>query len=75
MKSTMGSFAQVSNPAKLVVKPDYLRVKKVTKTAVLSDVFKSYGVPADKYKEYALLNNLELTDQVPAGKLIKIVAK
>jgi len=75
MKNTMNSFAQVTNPAKLVVKPDYLRIKKVTKTAVLSDVFKSYGVPADKYKEYALLNNMELTSQVPAGKLIKIVAK
>jgi predicted Zn-dependent protease len=75
MKGTMGSFAQVSNPAKLVVKPDYLRVKKVTKAATLSDVFKSLGVPTDKYKEYALLNNLELTDQVPVGKMIKIVAK
>jgi len=75
MKNTMGSFSQITNPAKLVVKPDYLRVKKVTRAGSLNEVFKSLGVPAEKYKDYALLNNMELTDQIPVGKMIKIVAK
>lgn len=75
LKSTMSSFGQVSNPAKLAVKPDCIRIRKVTRAATLADVFKSYAVPADKYKEYALLNNIDLTATVPAGKLIKIVGK
>jgi predicted Zn-dependent protease len=75
MKATMNSFSQVTNPAKLVVKPDYLRIKKVTKAATLSEIFKSFNLPADKFNEYALMNNMELTAQVPAGKLIKIVSK
>jgi predicted Zn-dependent protease len=75
MKATMNSFSQVANPAKLIVKPDYLRVKKVTKTATLADVFRSYNLPADKFNEYALMNDMELTAQVPAGRMIKIVSK
>jgi predicted Zn-dependent protease len=75
LKFTMTSFSPVTNPAKLVVKPDYLRVKKVSKAATLSDTFKSFGIPVDKYNEYALLNDMELSDNVPVGKLIKIVGK
>jgi predicted Zn-dependent protease len=75
MKATMTSFSQVTNPAKLVVKPDYIRVKKVNKAATLTEIFKSFNVPADKYKEYALMNNMELTDLVPVGKMLKIVSK
>jgi predicted Zn-dependent protease len=75
MKATMNSFSQVTNPAKLIVKPDYLRVKKVTKASTLAEVFRSYNLPADKFNEYALMNGMELTAQVPAGKLIKIVVK
>jgi predicted Zn-dependent protease len=41
----------------------------------LADAFSYSGVPQDKYKELALLNDLELTDQVTAGKLIKIVGE
>jgi predicted Zn-dependent protease len=33
------------------------------------------GVTQDKMADIALLNNLELTDQVAAGKLIKVVGK
>lgn len=75
LKATMNSFSQVTNPTKLVVQPDHVRVKKVTKAATLAETFRSYNVPADKYKEYALMNNLELTDVLPVGKLIKIVSK
>jgi predicted Zn-dependent protease len=75
MKAAMTSFSQVTNQAKLVVKPDYLRVKKVTKTATLAETFRSFNIPADKFNDYALMNNMKLTDQVPVGKLIKIVSK
>jgi predicted Zn-dependent protease len=75
MQSTMTSFARLSDPSKINVKPDCLRIKKVTKAATLADTFKSFGVPADKYKEYALLNNMELTTPVKVGQLIKTVSK
>lgn len=75
IQSTMNSFAKLTDASKLNVQPNYLRVKKVTRAATLAETFKSFGLPSDKYDEYALLNELELTDKMPVGKLIKIVAK
>lgn len=75
LQSTMASFAKLTDQSKINVQPNYLRVKKVTRTATLADAFRTLGVPSEKYTEYALLNALELTDQVQSGKLIKIVSK
>jgi predicted Zn-dependent protease len=50
-------------------------VKKVQRTGTLADALAYYGMKKEKMNELALLNNLELTDQVQAGKLIKIVGE
>jgi len=39
------------------------------------NAFAYYGMKQDQMEELALLNNLELTDQVQAGKLIKIIGE
>jgi predicted Zn-dependent protease len=75
LQSTMTSFAQLTDLSKINVQPNYVRVKKVTRAATLAETFKTFGIPSDKYNEYALLNEMELTDKLPVGKLIKIVAK
>jgi len=73
MESTMKTFAKLTDASKINVKPQKVHVMKVQRTGTLASVFSSFGVPQDKMNEYALLNDLELTDQVQAGKLIKIV--
>jgi predicted Zn-dependent protease len=73
MESSMKSFAKLTDASKINVKPQRVYVKKVQQTGTLANAFSSYGVPQDKMSNLALLNNLELTDQVKAGKLIKIV--
>jgi len=75
MQASMKSFSRLTDASKINVKPDLLHVKKAPKTAALSEIFRTFGMPADKYKELALLNNMELTDQVQAGQLIKTVGK
>jgi predicted Zn-dependent protease len=75
MESSMMSFAKLTDISKINVKPQRVYVKKVQQTGTLASVFSSFGVPQDKMNEYALLNDLELTDQVQAGKLIKIVGE
>jgi len=75
LQSTMTSFAQLTDPSKINVQPDYLRVKKVTRASTLAEAFRTFGVPAAKHQECAFLNNMELTDKVQAGSLIKIVSK
>jgi hypothetical protein len=50
-------------------------VKNVEQAGSLSEVFALYKVPKSQYEELALLNNMELTDRVQAGKLIKIIGE
>lgn len=72
---SMANFSKLTEAAKINVKPDLLLVKKVMKAGTASDVFKTLGVAANKMEEMALLNNLELTDRLPVGKMVKIVGK
>ncbi|MBN1789279.1 MAG: M48 family metalloprotease [Bacteroidales bacterium] len=73
--SIMGSFSRLTDASKLNVKPLKIVVKKVQRTGTLNDAFTFYGVKQDKKADLALLNNLELTDRVQAGKLIKIIGQ
>jgi predicted Zn-dependent protease len=72
---TMQHFARLTDPAKLNVKPERIRVRQVARTASLSDVLRSFNVPHDRLEEISFLNNMELTDRVTAGKMIKIVGE
>jgi predicted Zn-dependent protease len=73
--SSMATFARLTDASKINVKPKKIQVVKVQRTGTLSDAFSYYRVSQDKQSELALLNDLELTDQVPAGKLIKIIGE
>ena len=75
MESAMNTFARLTDASKINVKPQKVYIKKVQRTGTLASAFTYYGVKQDKMNELALLNNLELTDQVQAGKLIKIVGE
>jgi len=72
-ESTMTGFSKLTESSKLNVKPQRISIKTVQRTGTLTDVFKYYKVPGNQMDELALLNNLELTDQVNKGKLIKII--
>jgi predicted Zn-dependent protease len=74
-ESTMINFNRLTDPSKLNVKPQRIRLKKVQQAGTLANVFRYYSVPENRTKELALLNNLELTDQVKIGKLIKIIGE
>jgi predicted Zn-dependent protease len=73
--SSMATFARLTDASKINVKPKKIQVVKVQRTGTLSDVLSFYRVSRDKQSELALLNDLELTDQVPAGKLIKVIGE
>jgi predicted Zn-dependent protease len=74
-ESTMGSFAKLTDASKINVTPNKVIVKAVPKAGTLSQAFTTLGVKQDMMAELALLNNMELTDKVAAGKMIKIVGK
>ncbi len=74
-ESTMAAFSKLTDASKINVKPQRIIVKKVQKAATLSELFASYGVKKEKMEELALLNDMELTDRVNAGRLIKIIGE
>jgi predicted Zn-dependent protease len=72
---SMANFSKLTDATKLNVKPDRIFVKKVQRAGTASEAFNALGVPANKLEDIALLNNLELTDRLAAGKMVKIVGK
>ncbi|MDX9928223.1 MAG: M48 family metalloprotease [Bacteroidales bacterium] len=74
-ESVMGSFNTLTDPAKLNVQPMRVRVVTAKSATTLADLFRSYGVPQDRYEEYALLNNRELNSRIEAGTMIKITGR
>jgi predicted Zn-dependent protease len=74
-ESTMKGFNRLTDAARLNVQPTRIRIKKVQQSGTLADAFRYFGVPQNQMNELALLNNLELTDRVQSGKLIKITGK
>ena len=75
IESTLTSFAPLNDPAKLNVKPKKVIVRAANRPGTLSQVLTSFGAPQSQLKELALLNNLELNSDIPAGKLIKIIGE
>lgn len=70
--ATMNTFSRLTDPAKLNKKPVKILVKRVQRTGTLADALRYYGVKQNKMDELAFLNNLELTDVIQSGKLIKV---
>ncbi len=75
IESSMKTFSTLTDASKINVKPKKILVKKVFRTGTLASAFTYYGMKQEQMAELALLNELELTSQVQAGKLIKIIGE
>ncbi len=74
-EATFANFDRLTDSSKLNRQPQRIRLQQVKQSGTLSNVLSSMGVPQDKLEELALLNNMELTDQVQSGKTIKIIGQ
>ncbi|MBN1819769.1 MAG: M48 family metalloprotease [Prolixibacteraceae bacterium] len=72
-ESTMVSFNKLTDQRKINVEPKRVRIKQVQNSGTLADAFRAFGIPQADMNNLALLNDLELTDRVERGKLIKII--
>ncbi|MEN8115506.1 MAG: M48 family metalloprotease [Bacteroidota bacterium] len=70
---TMGNFNNLTEPSRLNVRPNRIKVMSVQRSGNVADAFKTFGIPQSQFNELALLNNLELTDRVNRGKLLKVI--
>lgn len=73
--ATMQNFSALTDPDKLNRQPERVRVKTVQQTATLAQIFRTYNVSDTRMEEMAILNGMQLTDQIQRGTLIKVVEK
>lgn len=71
-ESTMNRFAKLTDRSRIEVTPERIIVRRVERAGTLSDAFRSMGVPQSRMEEFSFLNNMELSDRVEAGQLVKI---
>lgn len=68
-------FKTLNDPDKLNRKPERIRIKTVTRTASFKDTMKSFGMPDNRIDELGILNQMQPTDNVTQGTLIKVISK
>jgi len=71
--ASMRSLRDRTDPAHLEVRPDRVRLEKAPAAAPFSQMVAKFGPQAVPLEQLAVLNNLEVDQAVPAGKLIKLV--
>jgi predicted Zn-dependent protease len=74
-ENTMKGFKDLSDPKKIHVQPDRIRIRTAKSAGTLEDALRSMGVAKDELKQTALLNGMELSDPVKTGTLLKVVDK
>ncbi|RYZ20085.1 MAG: peptidase M48 [Chitinophagaceae bacterium] len=71
----MEGFRQLTDANKLNRKPERIRLRSVTGATTLRQALTTFGVPQARLEELAILNGMQLTDNLPAGTLIKTVGQ
>lgn len=74
-RNTMEGYARLTDQSKINVKPDLIHIHSVAQSGTLSSAFREAGLDAKKFNEMAIVNGMELSDQVTRGTLIKVLKK
>ncbi len=72
---TMRNFRELSDPQRINVKPDRIRIRLAGTPDRLENLLRSFGVPNEKLKEVALLNGKDLNETIPPNTLLKVVER
>lgn len=72
-QSTASRFGPLTDPSRVNREPERIRIKTVQRKSTLQQALSSHGVNQKRMEELAILNGLELTDQVEQGMLIKVI--
>jgi predicted Zn-dependent protease len=71
----MRQFKELSDPKRINIKPDRIRIRAIGSVDTLENTLRSLGVPNEKLKEMALLNGKHLNEMVPANTMLKVVER
>ena len=74
-RRTMDNFNVLRDQSKINVQPERIRIKKLSRSTSLEEALRSYNMPSNRHEELAILNGMQLKDQVPANTKIKVIGK
>jgi predicted Zn-dependent protease len=69
------NFRELTDSEKLNRKPDVIHIRAVPQSMTLENALKHFNTPAEKLQEMAVLNGMELNEQLGAGTMIKVVGR
>lgn len=72
---TMRGFKQLTDPKKINVKPDRIRLRTTRTSGTVENGLRSLGVPKEDLDDMALLNGMDLKENLPAKTLVKVIEK
>lgn len=67
------NFKELTDSEKLNKKPDRLSIKSVPEQMTLQEAFQNFNMPSTRFDELAILNGMQLKDQLSKGTLIKVI--
>lgn len=73
--NSMLGFRPLTDPVKINKQPERIRIRTINSTTTLGQALRQFNIPDRRMNELAILNGMQLTDQLPAGTLIKIIAQ
>jgi len=73
--STMRSFRGLNDPSRINVTPDVVRVRTVDATGSFDAVARRLGAAQVDLETDAIMNNVQTTELVTAGRVVKLVAR
>jgi len=73
--NTMQQFKSLTDPSKINVVPEKIKVRQVTSDGTLASALRGFNMPENRLAELAIVNGMELTTPVTKGMLIKTVVK
>ncbi len=71
-KSTMTKFNKLTDEDKINKKPTRIKVVRVQQPGNLKDVLKDFGVSSNDLEELAIVNGMQLADQIQSGTHLKV---
>jgi predicted Zn-dependent protease len=73
--SVAQAFQRLTDSDKLNRQPERIRIKKLALRSTLAQALATNGIPEKRHAELAILNGMQLNDQLNAGSLLKLVGK
>ncbi len=70
--NSMLNFKKLTDQTKINVLPERLKIVSVSNTTTVQQFFSQHNIPTNRHEEFAILNGMQLTDNLESGTLVKL---